>query len=245
MQNYKFQYEYGGNVFDVTVKYNTKRQKNIYFRRKDNEILVTCDRYSSLDYIKKVLPDMIPKLKNSSKKNAFFTDDGVYIFGDFVSTADGFVKFGGKSFLFLNKENFYNKISIYAQKYFQERVDYYSKIMNVNEHYKVRLGFQNRQYGSNSKTTHTISLNVILIHYSQEISDTVVVHELAHHFVRNHSDDFYNVVYKYCPDYDYLDRKLRKEILKWLKILTVRTTQSLNTLLNLETITFPKMKKDL
>ena len=43
-----------------------------------------------------------------------------------------------------------------------------------------------------------------------EIIDSVIIHELAHHFVYDHSDNFYKVVYKYCPNYDILRKKLIK-----------------------------------
>ena len=47
-----------------------------------------------------------------------------------------------------------------------------------------------------------------LIHYSLEIIDSIVIHELAHYYYHDHSHSFYNMVLKYCPNYKELQRKL-------------------------------------
>ena len=64
------------------------------------------------------------------------------------------------------------------------------------------------RYGSNNKRSKTITYSLTLMHYSLEIIDSVVVHELTHCFVYDHSDNFYRLLYKYCPDYDKLRKKL-------------------------------------
>jgi predicted metal-dependent hydrolase len=48
------------------------------------------------------------------------------------------------------------------------------------------------------------------MHYRQEIIDSVVVPELAHEVVYNHSDDFYRLVKQYYPQYDECHAKLKK-----------------------------------
>ena len=66
------------------------------------------------------------------------------------------------------------------------------------------------RYGSNNKSTKTITYSLVLLHYSPEIIDSVIIHEIAHCFAYNHGDNFYKVVYKYCPNYDILRKKLIK-----------------------------------
>ena len=71
-----------------------------------------------------------------------------------------------------------------------------------------------KSFGSNSSRTHTLSFQINIMHYSEEIIETVVIHELAHEFERNHGKKFYNIVYKYCPRYKELQKKLKKGIHK-------------------------------
>ena len=86
--------------------------------------------------------------------------------------------------------------------------------MHVNEPYKVKVRQKNSNYGVNSRRTHTLTFASILVHYSEELIDAIIVHELAHHFVFNHSSDFYNVVYEYMPDYDFRIFKIKKRMFK-------------------------------
>lgn len=101
-----------------------------------------------------------------------------------------------------------------ALPYFKERVAYYEKIMEIPKPYKVRVRNMSSRYGSNSTRTHALSFAVSLICYSPDIIDSVVIHELAHHFEPNHSKKFYAVVYRYDPDYQLSRKKLIKEIHK-------------------------------
>ena len=91
----------------------------------------------------------------------------------------------------------------------QKRTDFYASQMNIIP-YKVSIHDTTSRYGSNSKRTHRIAYSTILMHYSYEIIDSVIVHELAHDKVYNHSKAFYDVVYKYCPNYKLIRKKLKE-----------------------------------
>ncbi len=67
------------------------------------------------------------------------------------------------------------------------------------------------RWGTNSKKTHTLTFSMMLIHYDEEVIDSVIVHELAHYFYFDHSKNFYNVVRKYYPNYDEVQSRLKKE----------------------------------
>ena len=59
------------------------------------------------------------------------------------------------------------------------------RICVIKKPYRVSVKKMTSRYGSNSSQTHTVSYSLVLLHYSVEIIDSVIVHELAHDFVRN------------------------------------------------------------
>ncbi len=101
----------------------------------------------------------------------------------------------------LNEEDLNSLLKQKALSYCKQKVPYYENLMGVKDPYKVRVRTMKTRYGVNSKRTHTITIQTQLVCYPPDIIDSVIIHELAHHFVFNHSKDFYDVVYRYCPDY--------------------------------------------
>ena len=77
------------------------------------------------------------------------------------------------------------------------------------QHFAPRLGVQWRRLSLSSATTRwgsasadgSIRLNWRLIHFKPEIIDYVVVHELSHLQVMNHSPAFWETVEQVLPDY--------------------------------------------
>jgi len=64
----------------------------------------------------------------------------------------------------------------------------------------------------------TISLNAKLLFLPPEIVEYVMVHELCHVAVMNHSREFWCLVERHCPDYrkrDYLLREMWKRVPRW------------------------------
>ncbi len=55
-----------------------------------------------------------------------------------------------------------------------------------------------------------ISLNVYLLDVEPDLFEYVLIHELSHLYFMNHSQDFWNQVAKYCPDYKKKRQMLRK-----------------------------------
>ena len=74
---------------------------------------------------------------------------------------------------------------------------------------KVRLKEQSSRWGSYSKRTNTINLNLRLLFAPPDVLDSVIIHELAHIKHQNHSKAFWKLVLDAMPDY--------KEKRKWLR----------------------------
>ncbi len=88
-----------------------------------------------------------------------------------------------------------------------KRVEYYSQIMNLCPT-GVKITKAKKRFGScNGKNS--LCFSCFLMKYPMEAVDYVVVHELAHIKHHNHSNDFYNLINQYMPDY-----KQREKLLK-------------------------------
>lgn len=212
MNEDKFLYNIDGVDYAVEIV-RKGLQKNVYYRFKDGGFVVSGPFYTTKAQVLKGLETFGRGLiKKRERRDSYINEDGVYILGKFAPFKDGFVNVLGKWFLFIDEKNFYKQARKIFKPILEKRLRYYERIMEINNPYKFSMMFKTTNYGSNSARTHTISLNTIMIHFDYEVIDSVIVHELAHHFVRNHSSKFYDVVYKYCPNYDYLDKKLKRRM---------------------------------
>lgn len=85
------------------------------------------------------------------------------------------------------------------------RVRFFERQMNLPLH-EVKIKKLSAVLGNNNYRKKTLCFNERLIHFSIDLIDEVVIHELCHDFYQNHGVLFYNKVKEFCPDY-----KMRKE----------------------------------
>lgn len=74
----------------------------------------------------------------------------------------------------------------------------------------LKLRKMKSRWGSCNYVKGIITLNTNLIYCTVEQIRYVIIHEFSHLIVHNHSEDFYNVVKKFEPDY----KRIRKEMNK-------------------------------
>ena len=96
-----------------------------------------------------------------------------------------------------------------ARKRFTERLDYFAPQLGVRWT-SLRLSSAQTRWGS-ARSDGSIRLNWRLLHYRQAIIDYVVVHELSHLRVMDHSPRFWDTVARITPDYAQLRQALRDE----------------------------------
>ncbi len=75
---------------------------------------------------------------------------------------------------------------------------------------RIALRNQKTRFGSCSYRNN-INLNINLMNYDFDVIDYVILHELAHTKIKNHSKDFWSEVEKYCPNYKELRKKLKSK----------------------------------
>jgi predicted metal-dependent hydrolase len=101
-----------------------------------------------------------------------------------------------------------------ARDIFQQRLDHFSPQLHVQWR-KLSLSSANTRWGS-AKVDGSIRLNWRLIHFKQSVIDYVVVHELSHLRVMDHSAQFWDTVRSVVPDYTMLRKQLKDDALpKW------------------------------
>ena len=205
----EFSYQINGSLYKVTV--TKKNIRNINYRFRNNMFYVSCPIFCTNTAILNGLEKFGSKLIKRSEKMPLIADNYFYLLGKKYVNVSSFV-LDNIQYHFVNEKDFYKKIKPYFIKYVGERVDYYKKLMQINNDMKVKCRYMKTRYGSNSRQTNSLDFSLILIHFKPEIIDSVVVHELAHCKVFNHKKEFYDLVYRFCPNYDTLDKKLKKNI---------------------------------
>ncbi len=95
-----------------------------------------------------------------------------------------------------------------TQKLIQKRLPYWSKLTNL-QYNSFKIGDATSKFGSCVPSTKALHFSNRLIMLPEDKVDAIIVHELCHIVHSNHSKEFYDLVKKYIPNYD--------EINKWLK----------------------------
>ena len=98
-----------------------------------------------------------------------------------------------------------------AKQLFAQRLNYFAPVLGV-EWKKLSLSNASTRWGSASSDGN-IRLNWRLIHFKLDIIDYVVVHELSHLRVMDHSPMFWETVRYVVPDYAQRRAQLRDESL--------------------------------
>ena len=206
MQN--FFYKVNDKEYEVVVIH--KRIRNIHYRFKDNKFVISCPHFTLKSTLVRGLDQFGASLIKRSSKPEPHNENGMYLFGTFYElTYPGKISINNKTLSYKDNEDLLKKVKPVFLEYVTQRVRHYEKQMSAPS-YRVRVQKMKTRYGSNSKRTNTLNFNLNLVHFDIGVIDSVVVHELAHIFVFDHSKKFYNVVYKYCPEYN----KYRKQLVK-------------------------------
>lgn len=207
------EYQYLDKTYKVEITF--KVMKNITYRYLEGTIRVSCPMNFSVQEALKHLDKVLPKLlKKTTKNNEAIDKNGMYVFGEYKYFDDCFIDVLGHKILFSDKKSFYNRVKKIVYPYFESLFRKEEAIITPQITHTLNLKDVISTYGINYIKKHIINLNISLLHYSDEIIRSVIVHELCHDYVANHSRQFYATVYKYMPNYQIEHRKLTRGIYK-------------------------------
>ena len=196
---------------DYQVEVTHKRVRNINYHFKDGIFKVSCPWYTTISAIKSGLDKYARRMIKRSVIKKGETEEYIYIFGDqyFLSYPGEITLPNNERLTFKDADELHKKLRKLFLDFVTNETNRMANIMSAPL-YRVKVRKMVSRYGTNSRQTKSITYSLSLIHYSPEIIRSVIIHELVHCFVFNHSDNFYRLLYKYSPNYDILRKKLIK-----------------------------------
>lgn len=205
-------FEVDNQIYNVEII--KKNNKNTYIRLDDKlNIIVTTNYFSTKKMIEKLLYNnykaickMIEKKqKELSKKTEFYYLGKKY---NVITTNIDEVNIDG-DYIFGKKEKIDKWYKNQMKNIFSERLEYNYNLFEENIPFpKLRIRTMKTRWGVCNVKTKTVTLNSLLLKYSIDKLDYVIIHELSHLVHANHSKSFWNLVSKYCPKY----KEIRKEL---------------------------------
>ena len=196
-------FEINNERFAVEFRYSQRRRSTSLKLGKNGFVCNTNPRFPK-DEIDAFIVKSIPKLlAKTLEKPAPIIQDDVYIFGE-KQHIEGF------SSMSKQKQNKYLRDILLP--YVTEATSYYEKLMGVDFHYSVKVSEAHTVYGVNHRSKGTIMFSMSLVHYNKHTIDSVIAHELTHHFVLGHGQKFYKILLKVVPDYWDSRKKLIRNI---------------------------------
>ncbi|HKG30204.1 MAG TPA: SprT family zinc-dependent metalloprotease [Nitrososphaeraceae archaeon] len=168
-------------------------QKQREFRKNTPQLIKpTFKENSTLPYLGKNYPLVIIKKKNEKQSE----NEIRLINGEFVAT----LKSSSKNSKSLIKNLYESWLSDNAQITLREQVEKCSQKTGIVIE-GINIKNLRKRWGSLTKDKKTINLNVNLLKAPDDILDYIIIHELCHVKINDHSHHYWDFVRKYMPSY--------------------------------------------
>ena len=106
------------------------------------------------------------------------------------------------------------KRELTALKDYVDQMVYKYAVLMKAEISEVKFRKMKTEWGNCNYRDSILTFNTYLYYMSERFIEAIVVHEIAHLFVHGHSKKFYQLVYKYLPDYKERIKEAKKVVLK-------------------------------
>ena len=199
-----WQIQIDNKAYPVTVNFRKRRSMGLRYNPEKEDFTCNVPLYIKKDEVVTFLNKNSKKLVTRTKARMAPTPiegDFVYLFGE-RQEISGFSSWGEEE-----QKAFLKKALL---SFLEENVAKNKEKMGVSTSYRVRVRQMKTRWGVNSQRTLSLTFSTVLVHYSKEIIETVVIHELAHDRIHNHGESFYHLVLTYSPDYHLYHKKLSK-----------------------------------
>ena len=201
----------------VDVEIVRKNNKNVYFRFKDDVLVITAHRLISEREINRMilqneeaLLKMYVKTKKKSDNNIQFKYLGI----PHVKVFDESVKqvYVDDGMIYAKNERAFDKwYKAECERVFSERIEYCLRTFEDIPRFSLRIRSMTSRWGVNNVTKKIITLNSELLKKDVTLIDYVIIHELCHFYEANHSNRFWYHVGLHYPNYKLARKRLRDE----------------------------------
>jgi len=189
--------------YEVMAHFSASR-RTLSLRLSKNGFVCNAPTFVKEADITKFIVTAIPKLEKKIKpRPAPTSDDKVWIFGTEIEIP------GWKE---MTKQKQNSILKGYLLPFLEEVSPVHERSMGVKPHYQIRVRDCTSVFGVNHRLKGYITYSLNLVHYRKDTIESVVAHELAHHFVLGHGEKFYKILLKECPEYWYYRKNLIKHI---------------------------------
>lgn len=212
-------FNYDNTQWEYIITY--KQQKHMYLKVRNDKILVSAPFFMQEKLVEDFILKNLPKIKkkqlvtkernlviNGQTDYLYFLNEKYSIFIKYHSQKT-VIYFDYLQLVVFTKLQDVKQIQIKVETFlkkealtiFMSRLQYWSQIMNI-EFNTLKIRSMISKWGICQPSAKIITLNYKLIHYSYDIIDYVVIHELAHIVHGHHQQDFWNFVMEFCPNYE-------------------------------------------
>ena len=226
MNNERLSFYINKKIVYVNIEWTNN--KNMYLKVKGDAIVVSANKRTRLKTLQKFVEEHIndfSKYLEEKKENALFSlQKGTIWIGGILNKIVILTGFTNPKAVHKNKSLYLNLtdgndvevtklIKEFLKSYLFKKITIMQpllqKRMDIAEH-TFSIRYKTSTWGSNSLSTRNISYSSRLSHYNDETIEYVVIHELAHFKVPNHSSKFWDEVSKFQPDYKDIRKQLRE-----------------------------------
>ena len=189
-------------VLKMEYKIIRKNNKNMYARLdKENNLVITAPLFVSSKRIEKFANEAYGKLLKKKERKPTKT----------IFNKDGQIKIMGEYTEINNFSELNAILLVKIKNYLNNNYLNIVNMMGISNPPKVNIKRVKNYLGQYNKKNHTINLNLLLGHLSEELIEYVIIHELAHTRYMDHQKGFWEEVSKYCPYYKTYRTKCKKE----------------------------------
>lgn len=218
MEERKFSYSIGNEDYIIQVK--IKKIKHVYLKVSgDHQLLITASKDITLPRILQFIKSKELWIRRHPFQSEIMhkisiQDKYLILFGQKKPFT---LKQGEQRNIRKTRDGFEITLVEMTQREFDQVVSGFYQYRVLTETISLRTKFDERihphkrpvlyvtkmksRWGSFSAKTNRIHLNQQLVFYPIEVLEAVLAHEFAHILVRNHSMQFYKVLFSWMPDY--------------------------------------------